>query len=127
MTLNLSSPLASTRTPSLSRRSATSRFFNHRAMLRRDFKNSARSAGAILSSQRKQKAFVLLKVEPGHERDVMNNLMELNEVRRVHIIASERDIIAAVEAEEGSVVSDDERVYDVGLARLAQTQHVQCT
>src|SRR5207245_11732259 len=102
MTLNLSSPFASTRTPSLSRRSATSRFFNHRAMLRRDFKNSARSAGAIMSAQRKQKAFVLLKVEPGHERDVMNNHIEIDEMREGHIIAGELDIIAVIQSHKCS-------------------------
>ncbi|TLY03665.1 MAG: Lrp/AsnC family transcriptional regulator [Thaumarchaeota archaeon] len=80
-----------------------------------------------MSAQRKQKAFVLLKVEPGHERDVMNNLMELDEVREVHIIPGEWDIIAVVEAEKGIVVSSDERVYDIVLDKIEKTKHVQDT
>jgi len=80
-----------------------------------------------LSALRKQKAFVLVKVEPGHERDVMDSLMKLNEVREVHIVPGEWDIIAVVEAEKGIVVSSDERVYDIVLDKVEKTRHVQDT
>jgi len=80
-----------------------------------------------LSAQRKQKAFVLVKVEPGHERDVMDSLMKLDEVREVHIVPGEWDIIAVVEAEKGIVVSSDERVYDIVLDKVEKTRHVQDT
>ena len=80
-----------------------------------------------MSAQRKQKAFVLVKVEPGHERDVMDSLMKLDEVREVHIVPGEWDIIAVVEAEKGIVVSSDERVYDIVLDKVEKTRHVQDT
>jgi len=80
-----------------------------------------------LSALRKQKAFVLVKVEPGHERDVMDSLMKLNEVREVHIVPGEWDIIVVVEAEKGIVVSSDERVYDIVLDKIEKTSHVQDT
>ena len=80
-----------------------------------------------MSALRKQKAFVLVKVEPGHERDVMDSLMKLNEVREVHIVPGEWDIIAVVEAEKGIVVSSDERVYDIVLDKVEKTRHVQDT
>ena len=80
-----------------------------------------------MSAQRKQKAFVLVKVEPGHERDVMDSLMKLDEVREVHIVPGEWDIIAVVEAEKGIVVSSDERVYDIVLDKIEKTRHVQDT
>ena len=80
-----------------------------------------------MSAQRKQKAFVLVKVEPGHERDVMESLMKLDEVREVHIVPGEWDIIAVVEAEKGIVVSSDERVYDIVLDKIEKTRHVQDT
>ncbi len=80
-----------------------------------------------MSALRKQKAFVLVKVEPGHERDVMDSLMKLNEVREVHIVPGEWDIIAVVEAEKGIVVSSDERVYDIVLDKIEKTSHVQDT
>jgi len=80
-----------------------------------------------LSALRKQKAFVLVKVEPGHERDVMDCLMKLNEVREVHIVPGEWDIIVVVEAEKGIVVSSDERVYDIVLDKIEKTSHVQDT
>ena len=80
-----------------------------------------------MAAQRKQKAFVLVKVEPGHERDVMDSLMKLDEVKEVHIIPGEWDIIAVVEAEKGIVVSSDERVYDIILDKVEKTKHVQDT
>jgi len=57
----------------------------------------------------------------------MNNLMEFDEVREVHIIPGEWDIIAVVEAEKGIVVSSDERVYDIVLDKIEKTKHVQDT
>jgi DNA-binding Lrp family transcriptional regulator len=80
-----------------------------------------------LAAQRKQKAFVLVKVEPGHERDVMDTLFRLDEVKEVHIIPGEWDIIAVVEAEKGIVASGDERVYDIVLDKIEKTKHVQDT
>ncbi len=80
-----------------------------------------------MSSQRKQKAFVLIKVAPGHERDVMNSLMKFDEVREVHIVPGEWDIIAVVETEKGIVVSSDERVYGVVLEKIEKTKHIQDT
>ena len=80
-----------------------------------------------MSAQRKQKAFVLVKVEPGHERDVMDSLIKLDEVREVHIVPGEWDLIAVVEAEKGIVVASDERVYDVVLDKIEKTRHVQDT
>ncbi len=80
-----------------------------------------------MSSQRRQKAFVLVKVTPGHERDVMNRLMKFDEVREVHIVPGEWDIIAVVEAEKRIVGSSDERVYDIVLDKIGKTRHVQDT
>ena len=80
-----------------------------------------------MAAQRKQKAFVLVKVEPGHERDVMDTLFRLDEVKEVHIIPGEWDIIAVVEAEKGIVASGDERVYDIVLDKIEKTKHVQDT
>jgi DNA-binding Lrp family transcriptional regulator len=57
----------------------------------------------------------------------MNTLMELDEVREVHIIPGEWDIIAVVEAEKGIVVASDERVYDIVLDKIEKTKHVQDT
>jgi len=80
-----------------------------------------------LSSQRSQKAFVLIKVAPGHERDVMNSLMKFEEVRELHIVPGEWDLIAVVEAEKGIVSSGDERVYSIVMEKIEKTRHVQDT
>ena len=49
-------------------------------------------------SSRYQKAFVLLKVEPGHEEEVVDDLLKLGEVREVHVVPGEWDILAVIQA-----------------------------
>ena len=80
-----------------------------------------------MSSQRKQKAFVLIKVSPGHEREVMEKLLKLDGVREIHIVPGEWDLLAIVEAEKGIVTPGDEKVYDLVMMKIAKTKHVQDT
>ncbi len=80
-----------------------------------------------MSSQRKQKAFVLLKVSSGHERQAMDNLMKLENVKEVHVVAGEWDLLAVVEVEKGIVASGDEKVYDLVMTKIGKTKYVQDT
>ncbi|MDA4128591.1 MAG: Lrp/AsnC ligand binding domain-containing protein [Thaumarchaeota archaeon] len=79
------------------------------------------------SSQRKQKAFVLLDVEPGFERKVMNDLLKIDEVREVHIVPGDWDLLAVVQTEKGIVVGSDERVYDVVIDKIHKVRHIRDT
>ena len=43
---------------------------------------------------KQQKAFVLIKTDPGREREVADKLNKLDEVKEVHIITGDWDILA---------------------------------
>ncbi len=80
-----------------------------------------------MSLSRFLKAFVLLKVAPGHEKKVMDDLLKLNEVKEVHIVPGEWDIIAMVEIEKEAVVPSDQKVYSVVMDRIEKIKHIQDT
>ncbi len=70
---------------------------------------------------------MLIKVAPGHERQVMDNLLKLDGVREVHIVPGEWDLLAIVEAEKGIVTPGDEKVYNLVMMKIAKTKYVQDT
>ncbi|HXW37990.1 MAG TPA: Lrp/AsnC ligand binding domain-containing protein [Nitrososphaerales archaeon] len=76
---------------------------------------------------RYQKAFVLLKVDPGYEKDVVEDLMKLDEVKEVHIVPGEWDLLAVVEAEREVVLPSDEKVYNLVMEKIEKTKHVRDT
>ncbi len=76
---------------------------------------------------RYQKAFILLKVAPGHEKKVMDDLLKLSEVKEVHIVPGQWDLIAIVEIEKEAVVPSDQKVYSVVMDRIGKIKHVQDT
>lgn len=45
------------------------------------------------------KGYVLINTAVGQEKDVMNNLMELPEVKEVHLLAGDFDVLAELECE----------------------------
>jgi DNA-binding Lrp family transcriptional regulator len=78
-------------------------------------------------ASRYQKAFVLIKVDPGSEDDVVSDLLKLEEVKEVHIIPGEWDILAVVEAEKQVVFSSDETIYKVVLSKIEKIKHIRDT
>jgi DNA-binding Lrp family transcriptional regulator len=74
-----------------------------------------------------QKAFVLIKVAPGHEEEVVDNLMKVADVREVHIVPGDWDIIAVVSSQKEIVVPSDEKVYKLVLDKISKIKHVQDT
>lgn len=74
-----------------------------------------------------QKAFVLLKVKPGHEKKVMDDLLKLHEVKEVHIVPGEWDLLVMVEIAKEVVVPSDQKVYSVVMDRIEKIKHVQDT
>ncbi len=74
-----------------------------------------------------QKAFILLKVAPGHERKVVDDLLKVKEVKEAHIVPGEWDILAVVESKKEIVVPSDERVYRVVLEEVSKIKHIQDT
>jgi DNA-binding Lrp family transcriptional regulator len=78
-------------------------------------------------SSRYQKAFVLLKVEPGHEEEVVDDLLKLAEVREVHIVPGEWDLLAVIQAEKEIVAPGDEKVYKLVMGKIGKIKHVRDT
>jgi DNA-binding Lrp family transcriptional regulator len=74
-----------------------------------------------------QKAFVLLKVSPGHEKEVIDELMKIDEVRESHVIPGEWDILAVVSSQKEIVVPSDEKVYRLVMNKIEKIKHVQDT
>jgi DNA-binding Lrp family transcriptional regulator len=74
-----------------------------------------------------QKAFVLIKVTPGHEEEVIDSLMKIPEVSEVHIVPGVWDILAVISAKKEVVVGGDEKVYRLVLEKIEKIKHVQDT
>ena len=74
-----------------------------------------------------QKAFVLIRVSPGHEEEVVENLMKINDVREAHIVPGDWDIIAVVSSQKDIVAPSDEKVYKLVLDKISKIRHVQDT
>jgi DNA-binding Lrp family transcriptional regulator len=54
--------------------------------------------------KRKARTFVLIKAEPRKEKEIMEKLLKLDEVKEVHVIAGEMDLIAVLETRIEPVV-----------------------
>ena len=78
-------------------------------------------------STRYQKAFVLVKADPGYEREVLDDLLKIREVKEVHIVPGEWDLLAVVSAEKEIVVPGDEKVYNIVMDRIGRVKHVRDT
>ena len=74
-----------------------------------------------------QKAFVLLKVAPGHEKKVVDGLLKIKEVQEAHIVAGEWDVLAVVSSQREIVVPSDEKVYRLVLDKISKIKHIQDT
>jgi len=74
-----------------------------------------------------QKAFVLIKVSPGHEEEVVDSLMKITEVREVHIVPGNWDILAVVSSKKEVAIGSDEKVYRLVLEKIGKIKYVQDT
>jgi DNA-binding Lrp family transcriptional regulator len=74
-----------------------------------------------------QKAFVLLKIAPGHEDEVMDNLLKLPEVQEVHVVPGEWDMLAVIKSQKEIVVPSDEKVYRLVMDKIEKIKHIQDT
>jgi len=74
-----------------------------------------------------QKAFVLIRVEPGHEEDVVDALMKIPEVREAHIVPGDWDILAVVSSQKEIVVPSDEKVYKLVMDKISRIKHIRDT
>ena len=78
-------------------------------------------------AEKSQKAFVLIKVSPGHEEEVVDNLMKIPEVVEVHIVPGNWDILAVITSKKEVAIGSDEKVYRLVLEKIEKIRHVQDT
>jgi len=83
--------------------------------------------GAPLQMPVFQKAFVLIKVKPGKERQVMDALMKIPEVTEVHIVPGVWDLLAVVVSKKEIAIGGDEKVYRLVLEKIEKIKHVEDT
>jgi len=74
-----------------------------------------------------QKAFVLIRVAPGHERGVVDNLLKIDDVQEAHIVPGEWDILAVISSKKEIVVPSDEKVYRLVIDKINKIKHIQDT
>ena len=74
-----------------------------------------------------QKAFVLMKVNPGHEEEVVDNLMKIPEIKEVHIVPGNWDILAVISSKKEVAIGSDEKVYRLVLEKIEKIKHVADT
>ena len=74
-----------------------------------------------------QKAFVLIKTSPGHEKQVVDDLMKIKEVQEAHIIPGEWDVLAVVIAQKEVILTSDQKVYNLVMDKIVKIKHVQDT
>jgi DNA-binding Lrp family transcriptional regulator len=74
-----------------------------------------------------QKAFVLIKTSPGHEKEVVDDLMKIKEVQEAHVIPGEWDVLAVVSAQKEVIVTSDQKVYNLVMDKIVKIKNVQDT
>jgi DNA-binding Lrp family transcriptional regulator len=72
-----------------------------------------------------QKAFVLIKVAPGHEKKVADELLKIDEVEEVHIVPGDWDIVAVISSRRELVTPSDEKVYKLVLDKINKIRNIQ--
>ena len=73
------------------------------------------------------KAFVLVKADPGHEKNVVKNLMKIKEVKEAHVIPGEWDLMVILNIPKDIVVPGDQKVYNLVMEQITKIKHVQDT
>jgi len=68
-----------------------------------------------------------LKVAPGHEKKVVEDLIKIDEVQEVHIIPGEWDVLAVLNSQKEIVVPSDEKVYRLVIEKINKIKHIQDT
>ena len=70
------------------------------------------------------RAFILLQCEPMREKDVMEELMKMDEVVETHMITGEYDVIAVVQVKRHFLEADYDNVFNSAIAKIEGTKYV---
>ncbi len=70
------------------------------------------------------RAFILIQVEPMREKDVMEELLKMEEVIEVHMITGEYDVIAVVQVKRHFLEADYDNVFNSAIAKIEGAKYV---
>jgi DNA-binding Lrp family transcriptional regulator len=70
------------------------------------------------------RAFILIQCEPMREKDVMEELLKLDEVIEAHMITGEYDVIAVVQVKRHFLEADYDNVFNSAIAKIEGTKFV---
>lgn len=70
------------------------------------------------------RAFILIQTEPMREKDVMEELLNMEEVVEVHMITGEYDVLAVVQVKRHFLEADYDNVFNSAIAKIEGTKFV---
>jgi DNA-binding Lrp family transcriptional regulator len=70
------------------------------------------------------RAFILIQVEPMRERDVIEELLKMDEVLEAHMITGEYDVIAVVQVKRLFLQADYDNVFNSAVAKIEGVKYV---
>jgi DNA-binding Lrp family transcriptional regulator len=70
------------------------------------------------------RAFILIQVEPMREKDVMEELLKMDEVVEAHMITGEYDVIAVVQVKRIFLQADYDNVFNSAVAKVEGAKYV---
>jgi len=76
---------------------------------------------------RKARAFVLLTVDLGKEKEVMEKLLKFDEVKEAHIITGEKDLIVVLETESEIILPSWKKISDFVINKIGKIDGVKDT
>ncbi len=70
------------------------------------------------------RAFILIQTESMHEKDVIENLLKMDEVIEAHMITGEYDVLAVVQSKRLFLEADYNVVFNSAIAKVESLPHV---
>lgn len=70
------------------------------------------------------RAFILVQCEPMREKDVMEEIMKMDEVIEVHMITGDYDVIAVVQVKRHFLEADYDNVFNSAIAKIEGAKYV---
>ena len=70
------------------------------------------------------RAFIFCQVEPMREKDVLEELVKMEEVVEAHMITGEYDVLAVVQVKRLFLEADYDNVFNNAIAKIESAKYV---
>ncbi len=70
------------------------------------------------------RAFILCQVEPMREKDVVEEMIKIEEVVEAHMITGDYDVLAVVQVRRQFLQSDYDNVFNSAIARIEGIKYI---